>query len=154
MSCSKSLEGDGFANSMWCLQAGPALDAITCGLPDHGLSPPEQASQGHEGPEPLGDQSTPWRAETIYHRLELEPICWDSNPAKTHSSWFQGLMKLRSLMSHHRENSVRDKVIGKKWIYSDSERSTLHRQCGPLQRASMGLKYGMVSFYRLGNFIC
>ena len=30
-------------------------------------------------------------------------------------------------MSHCRKNSVRDKVIGKKLIYSDSERSTLHR---------------------------
>ena len=43
-------------------------------------------------------------------------------------------MKLRFLMSHHRKNSVRDKVIGKKWIYADSQRSTLHRQCGPLQQ--------------------
>ena len=34
-------------------------------------------------------------------------------------------MKLRFLMSHHRKNSVRDKVIGKKWIYL--ERDTLHR---------------------------
>ena len=38
------------------------------------------------------------------------------------------LLKLRFLMSHCRKNSVRDKVIGKKWIYSDSEGSTLHRQ--------------------------
>ena len=30
-------------------------------------------------------------------------------------------------MSHRIKNSVREKVIGKKWIYSDSERSTLHR---------------------------
>ena len=37
-------------------------------------------------------------------------------------------MKLRFLMSHCRKNSVRDKVIGKKWIYSDSVRSTRHRQ--------------------------
>ena len=37
-------------------------------------------------------------------------------------------MKLMFLMSHHRKNSVRDKVIGKKWSYSDSERSTFHRQ--------------------------
>ena len=37
-------------------------------------------------------------------------------------------MKLRFLISHHRKDSVRDKVIGKKWIYPDSERSTLHRQ--------------------------
>ena len=35
-------------------------------------------------------------------------------------------MKLRFLMYHHRKNSVRDKVIGKKWICSDSERSTLY----------------------------
>ena len=37
-------------------------------------------------------------------------------------------MKLRFLMSHRGKNSVRDKVIGKKWIYSDSESSTLHRE--------------------------
>ena len=60
---------------------------------------------------------------------------------------------LRFLMSHHRKNIVRDK--SKKWIYSDSRRSTLNRQeCGPSQRASAAAKYGMVSFYRLGNFIC
>ena len=52
----------------------------------------------------------------------------DSSPAKTHGTWFQGLIKLRFLMSHHRRNSVRNKVIGKKWIYSDSERSILHKQ--------------------------
>ena len=39
---------------------------------------------------------------------------WDLNPAKTHSTWFQDLMKFRFLMSHHRKNPVRDKVIGKK----------------------------------------
>ena len=53
-------------------------------------------------------------------------MCWDSNPAKTHSTWFQDLMKLRFLMSYCRKNSVRDKVIGKKWIYL--EKNTLHRQ--------------------------
>ena len=31
-------------------------------------------------------------------------------------------------MSHCRKNPVRDKAIGENWIYSDSERSTLHRQ--------------------------
>ena len=50
---------------------------------------------------------------------------WDSNPAKTPSTWFQDLTKLRFLMSHCRKNSVRDKVIGKRWIYSDMESSTL-----------------------------
>ena len=38
-------------------------------------------------------------------------------------------------MTHGRNNSVRDKVIGKKWIYS--ERSTLHRQSGGHRRGWM-----------------
>ena len=75
----------------------------------------------------------------------LNPHAWGSDPAKTlppgnqaHVTWTQtlpkpmvpgqGLLKLRFLMSHCRKNSVRDKVMHMKWIYSDSERSTLHRQ--------------------------
>ena len=58
---------------------------------------------------------------------DLNPFGWVSNSAKTHGTWSQDLRKLKFLLSHHRKNSVRDKVIGKKWIYSDSERSTLHR---------------------------
>ena len=56
-------------------------------------------------------------------------------------------------MYHHRKNSVKDKVIGKKWICSDSERNTLYRQCGPSRRVSVPTKSGVVSSYRLGNFI-
>ena len=42
-------------------------------------------------------------------------------------------MKLRFLMSHGRKNSVRDKVIGKKWVYL--ERYTFHRHSvGHLRR--------------------
>ena len=63
-------------------------------------------------------------------------------------------MKLRFLMSHNRKNSVREKVRGKKWIYSDSERHTPQTKGRALQRVSAALKFGMVSFYRLGNFIC
>ena len=33
--------------------------------------------------------------------------------------FFFFFFKLRFLMSHHRKNSVRDKVIGKKWVYSE-----------------------------------
>ena len=54
--------------------------------------------------------------ETIYLRLGLESMFWDSNSAKTHSTRIQDLMKPRFLMSHHRKNSERDKVIIKKWI--------------------------------------
>ena len=82
---------------------------------------------------------------------DSDPHGWNWNPAKTHSTWFQDLMKLRLLMSHGRKNSVRDKVIGKKWIYSGTERSTLHRVWAVANAAT---KCGLVSFYRLGNFIC
>ena len=78
-------------------------------------------------------------------------------------------MKLRFVMSRRRKNSVRDKVIGKKCIYL--ERYTVYRQnavhlkrrawpwekhppqsVGHLRRQE-ALKYGMVSFYGLGDFI-
>ena len=107
-----------------------------------------------------------WQALKVKVKLftsdgDLNSCGWYSNPAKTHSTWFQDLMKLRFfffflklrfLMSHVRKNSVRDKVIGKKWIYL--ERNTLHRKCGPSQRVSLALpKFGVVSYYGLGNFI-
>ena len=82
---------------------------------------------------------------TWTHVLELKPSQnpvwdsnprgWDLNPDKTHGTWFQDLMKLRFLMSHLRKNSERDKEISKKWIYSDSERSPLHRQSVGHRRA-------------------
>ena len=64
--------------------------------------------------------------ETVYLRLGLKTmwLCamlshsvvsdWDLSLAKTHSAWFQDLMKLRFLMSHCKKNSVRDTVIGKR----------------------------------------
>ena len=55
-------------------------------------------------------------------------------------------MKLRFLMSHHRKNSVRDKVIGKEWIYSDSERSTFHGQ-------SVGHHRGQVRPWSLAGLV-
>ena len=51
-------------------------------------------------------------------------MCWAQAQPKP-GTWFQDLMKLRFVMSHHRKNSVRDKVLGKKWVYL--ERDTLHR---------------------------
>ena len=53
-------------------------------------------------------------------------------------------------MSHCRKNSVRDKVIGKKWLYSDSERSTLHRQSVGHRRGQVQPAVcGVISFYKL-----
>ena len=45
-------------------------------------------------------------------------------------------------------------MIGKKWTYSDREKRTPQTECGPSQRAHAASKFGVVSFYRLGNFIC
>ena len=60
---------------------------------------------------------------------------WDLNPLSFNRdhTWSQDFMKLGFLMSHCRKNSVRDKVVGKKWIYL--ERNALHRQSmGHLRR--------------------
>ena len=61
-------------------------------------------------------------------------------------------MKLMFLVSHRRKNSVRDKVIGKKWIYSDTGRSTL--RVWAIAEGECGGSKMWHSFYRLGNFIC
>ena len=53
-------------------------------------------------------------------------------------------------MSHHRKNSVRDRVIGKKWIYLES--NTLQIESGPSQKGRATSKYGVINFYGLGNF--
>ena len=60
-------------------------------------------------------------------------------------------MKLRFLMSHCRKNSVRDRVIGKKLIYS--ERNIHHRQSMGHLRRREALKYVVVSFHGMGKFI-
>ena len=70
--------------------------------------------------------------------LRLEPIWLDSNIAKIHGTWFQDLKKLQLLTSHLGKNLVRDKVIGKKWVYSDTERSTLHRQSVAIKEGECG----------------
>ena len=54
-------------------------------------------------------------------------------------------------MSHHRKNSVRDKAIGKKWIYL--ERNTPQTECGPSQKVRKAPGYGVVIFIGVGNFI-
>ena len=51
-------------------------------------------------------------------------------------------------MSHHRKNSVRDKVIGKKWIYLEIH--TPQTESGPHQKVRKEPGYGVVSFYRSG----
>ena len=63
-----------------------------------------------------------------------------------------GPNELQPLMSHCK-NSVRDTVIGKRWIYSDSERSTLHRVWTITEESAGAMECGMASFFELGEFI-
>ena len=89
---------------------------------------------------------------TLTHMIKTQtlpkPMVFQLRP----HTWFQDLMKLRFLMSHHWKNSVKNKMIGKKWI--NLERNTLHRQGVSHHRGlSVALKSGMVSFYGLDNFI-
>ena len=64
-------------------------------------------------------------------------------------TWFQDLMKLKIWMSHGRKNSVRDKVIGKEWIYL--KRNTLHGQSvGHLRRRACMLRhFSHVQFFAI-----
>ena len=49
--------------------------------------------------------------------LELEPIHGDWNLGKAHSLPIEIIHLVLELNeAHHRKNSVREKVIGKKWI--------------------------------------
>ena len=62
-------------------------------------------------------------------RLRLESMVFQ---LRSHI-WSQDLLKFRFLMFHSRNNSLRDKVIGKKWTCL--KRNTLHRQSvGHLRR--------------------
>ena len=62
----------------------------------------------------------------------LEPgqnPAWDLNPWPfIRITYLVSGFTEAQILSHLRKNSVKGKVTGKKWIYSDSERSTLHRQ--------------------------
>ena len=61
-------------------------------------------------------------------------------------TWFQDQMKLTFLMSHYIKNSVKDKVIGKNWIYS--ERNTLQRQFDHF-REGVGISSGWATAHSL-----
>ena len=98
-------------------------------------------------------------------RVRVKPCDsdWDSNPwpelkhSQIHDlplgslTWLQHSMELRFLMTHHSKNSVRNKVVGKKWIYL--ERNTPQTECGPFQKKREASQYGVVSLYGLGNFM-
>ena len=62
--------------------------------------------------------------------MGLEPVDWDFNPLSFKLTWSQDLTKLKFLMSLHRNNSLRDKVLS-----SYFQRCTLYKQNAvPLKR--------------------
>ena len=54
----------------------------------------------------------------------------------------------------HCKNSVRDTEIGKRWICSDSERSTLCRVWAMAEGKCFCHGCGVARFGELGEFIC
>ena len=56
-------------------------------------------------------------------------------------------MKLGFLMTHHRKNSVRDKMIVSGFIYRETHSAD---KCGPSQKVRVAPGYVVVSFYRRG----
>ena len=96
-------------------------------------------------------------------QMGLEPVAGDLNPARiptvtwTHGPLIEiaqlvsGLNEPQFFMSHHKKKSVRDKVIGKKQTYL--ERNILHRQTVGHLRRQETLKYGILSFWGLDNFV-
>ena len=95
---------------------------------------------------------------TICLRLELEPMCQDSNPARTH-----GLpTEITLLVSGPDEAQVLDVSLQKEFSEKQSmskkgilfrEKHTPQTECQPSQRVNAALKCGVVSYYGLGNFI-
>ena len=85
---------------------------------------------------------------------DSNPCSWDSNPVKTLlGTWPNNLLiRITHLffVSLHRRNSVRNKVIGKKWIYS--ERNTV-RRVWAIAEGEWAPNCGMVSFYGLGKWV-
>ena len=49
---------------------------------------------------------------------------------------------------------MRDTVIGKRWICSDSEKRTFHRVWAITEESEVAMECGVVSFLGLGDFIC
>ena len=104
-----------------------SLVCLACGIPQASL-----------GPRRNSQHFLTLSLALLGCQLKLCTSDWDLKPrARTRTrpkptvfqlrshTWSQDLMKLRFLMSHCGKNSVRDKAIGKKWIYL--ERNTLHR---------------------------
>ena len=89
---------------------------------------------------------------------DSNPQGWDSNPASTHglpteiTSLVSGLNEAQVLDVSSQKESVRDRVMGKKWIYL--ERNTLHRQSvGHLRKWERHRGIGLSAFIGVGNFI-
>ena len=116
------------ASQKWAdISSASSPVCLACGVPQASLGPrPNSQRLLILSPSLRGPQLKPCTSD------------WDLSPSaatrtqpkltvfqlRSHT-WFQDLMKLRFLMSHRRKNSVRDKVMGKEWIYL--ERNTLHR---------------------------
>ena len=82
---------------------------------------------------------------TSFSSRPSAPLSRDLSLGKTHDDWLQDLMKLR-LRCLITKNSVRDTAVGRKWICSDSERSTIHRVWAITEETAAAMECVVVSF--------
>lgn len=101
--------------------------------------------------QPVGrQQSLPTAALKPYLRLGSVPG-WDQT-AKTHSTWIQSLMKLRSALSHHRR--VQGDPVRGKGGSADREAASPGRR-GPPRRARVRPRsVARLGFTGWGSFVC
>ena len=77
------------------------------------------ANLHHAGEDTQDWDLNPWAWNSAQPKLRLRP---DPTVFQLRShAWSQNLIKLRFSMSHCRKNSVRDRVIDRKWIYLDTQ---------------------------------
>ena len=92
-------------------------------------------------------------AETTSARPQRGESQVKQEPNKNSWCLASGPSESQALMSHCK-NSVRDTAIGKRWICSDSERSTLQREWAITEGKCCDHGCGVVRFCKLGEFIC
>ena len=110
----------GWALCIQVLRSSRALDLDSAGSAVTYTIPVDQLGPGWQVMKGIPSHVFP----TAFSSCPSAPLSQDLSLAKTHGAWLQGLMKLRLLMSHCK-NSLRDTVIGNRWICSDLERGTI-----------------------------
>ena len=87
--------------------------------------------------------------------LGLEPTWLGLKPSQNPQCLVSGPNETRVLdVSWQKELSERQSDRLEVDLFRFREKHAPQTECGPLQRTSAATKFGMINFYKLGNFIC